>query len=622
MSESAQDKNIRNMRNQRGPGRGPMMGRPVEHAKDFKGSLKRLLTYVAEHKVTIGIIFVMAIISSFFGIIAPKVMAKAMDILYDGFVGMVEGQPVSIDFNKILKILVILGLLYLSNALFHYLQSYIMAGVSQNIIYKMRKEVDEKLTRLPIRYFDKNSRGDILSRMSNDIDNIGNTLQQSAIQIITSVVTVVGVLVMMISISPVMTLVVILSIPLIMIVSMGVAKQSQKFFKKQWASLGDLNGHIEEMFTGAEIVKAFGYEQKAVDIFNRENEKLYEESRKAQFVSGIIMPLTNAINNMAYVGVCIIGGLKVINGSISFGDVTAFVQYQKQFSQPIIQTANLMNVLQSAVASSERVFEILDEAEDEETSNNYVELDEVKGEIVFDHVRFGYDEEKTLIKDMNVKVKPGQMVAIVGPTGAGKTTLVNLLMRFYEIQGGSITVDGVDIRDIRREKLRNIFGMVLQDTWLFSGSIYDNIVYGSETDDPNEVIGAARAAHVHRFIKTLSKGYDTILNEEGTNVSQGQKQLLTIARAMISNPDILILDEATSSVDTRTEALIQEAMERLLSGRTSFVIAHRLSTIQNADIILVMKDGDIIEQGTHNELLNKNGFYAELYNSQFVPMSR
>jgi len=622
MSESAQDKNIRKMNNQRGPGRGPMMGRPVEHAKDFKGSLRRLLSYAKEHTITICIIFVMAITSSCLGIIAPKVLAKAMDILYDGFIEKINGGSVSIDFNQILRILFVLALLYIGNAVFNYFQSYIMAGVSQKIIYNMRKEVDEKLTRLPIRYFDKNSRGDILSRISNDIDNIGNTLQQSAVQIITSIVTIIGVLIMMLSISPLMTLVVIASIPLIMVISMGIAKKSQKYFKQQWGTLGSLNGHIEEMFTGAEIVKAFGYEQKAIEKFNKENEQLYEESRKAQFVSGIIMPLTNVVNNMAYVGICIIGGLKVVAGSVSFGEVTAFIQYQKQFSQPIVQTANLMNIIQSAVASSERVFEILDEAEEADTSENYVKLDNVKGEIVFEHVKFGYSEEKTLIKDMNVSVKPGQMVAIVGPTGAGKTTLVNLLMRFYEIQGGSIKVDGVDIRDIRREDLRNIFGMVLQDTWLFSGSIYDNIVYGSDTDDPNEVIGAARAAHVHRFIKTLSKGYDTILNEEGTNVSQGQKQLLTIARAMISEPDILILDEATSSVDTRTEALIQEAMERLLSGKTSFVIAHRLSTIQNADLILVMKDGDIIEQGKHAELLEKKGFYAELYNSQFVPMSR
>ncbi len=600
-----------------GPGGPPGMV-PGEKAKDFKGSFKRLMRYIGAHKRVIIVVFLMAVTSSLFGILTPKVLSGAMNILYDGFVGATDGKGIIIDFARIKKILVILSVLYTLNAVFSYFQQYLMAGVGQKVIFCMRKEVDEKLTRLPIQYFDNNARGDILSRMSNDIDNVGNSLQQASVQIISAIITIIGVFFMMLSISPAMTLLVLLTLPLIMLVTMFVAKRSQKYFSKQWETLGDLNGHIEEMFTGATVVKAYGYEEKAIEQFKEENAKLYEQSRKAQFISGIIMPLMNAIGNLSYVLICIVGGMKVINGSISFGDVTAFIQYQKQFSQPITQTANMMNVFQSALASAERVFAILDEEEEQETSENYQKLGDVKGEIVFEHVKFGYQEGDVLIKDMNIHVKPGQLVAIVGPTGAGKTTLVNLLLRFYEINAGKISVDGVDIRDIRRNDLRDVFGMVLQDTWLFSGTIYDNIAYGSPQVLENEVVGAARAAHVHRFIKTLSYGYDTILNEEGTNVSQGQKQLLTIARAMISNPSILILDEATSSVDTRTEVLIQRAMEKLLEGRTSFVIAHRLSTIKGADLILVMKDGDIVEQGTHEELMHQGQFYAELYNSQFA----
>ncbi|MBO4902759.1 MAG: ABC transporter ATP-binding protein [Lachnospiraceae bacterium] len=597
---------------------GPPGSRPVEKAKDFKGSLKRLLTYLGAHRFLILIVFVMAILSSLFGVLSPKVLARAMNILYDGFVTIIGGTRPEIDFAAIAKILGLLAVLYLLNAAFSYLQSYIMAGISQNVIYRMRREVDEKLTKLPISYFDQNARGDILSRITNDIDNIGNTLQQAAVQVITSSVTVVGVLVMMIYISPLLALIVVLSIPLTMLITMGIAKKSQKYFTKQWNDLGNLNGHIEEMFTGASVVKAYGYEDEAIRKFCEQNDALYENSRKAQFISGVIMPLTGTVNNLSYVLICIVGGMGVINGTISFGDVTAFIQYQKQFSQPITQMANLMNVLQSAVASAERVFELLDEQEEEERAELVEKPQAVRGEVVFDHVSFGYSPEKTLIKDMNIHVQPGQLVAIVGPTGAGKTTLVNLLMRFYEIGSGSIRVDGIDIRDLKREDLRDIFGMVLQDTWLFSGTISDNIAYGSPVKDQAKVREAAQSAHIHRFIKTLSEGYDTILNEEGTNISQGQKQLLTIARAMISQPDILILDEATSSVDTRTELMIQKAMEKLLKGRTSFVIAHRLSTIRNADLILVMRDGDIIEQGTHEELMGKPTFYAQLYNSQFA----
>ncbi|MCR5269215.1 MAG: ABC transporter ATP-binding protein/permease [Lachnospiraceae bacterium] len=597
---------------------GPPGSRPVEKAKDFKGSLKRLLKYLGVHKLSIFIVFVMAILSSLFGVLTPKVLSRAMNILYDGFSEIIAGKAPVIDFDTILKILILLGILYFLNAGFNYLQGYIMAGVSQKIIYRMRREVDEKLTKLPISYFDKNARGDILSRITNDIDNIGTTLQQSAVQVITSIVTITGVLVMMLYISPLLALVVLMSIPLTMIVTMGIAKRSQKYFTKQWSNLGDLNGHIEEMFTGASIVKAYGYEEKAIERFCEQNEALYENSRKAQFISGVIMPLTGTINNIAYVAICIVGGLGVINGTITFGDVTAFIQYQKQFSQPITQMANLMNVLQSAIASSERVFELLDEQEEEQSEELLPKPEHVRGEVDFEHVSFGYTEDKKLIRDMNIHVEPGQLVAIVGPTGAGKTTLVNLLMRFYEIGSGSIKVDGIDIRKLDRNDLRDIFGMVLQDTWLFSGTIADNIAYGSPVKDQAKVREAAQSAHIHRFIKTLSDGYGTILNEEGTNVSQGQKQLLTIARAMISRPDILILDEATSSVDTRTELQIQQAMEKLLKGHTSFVIAHRLSTIRNADLILVMKDGDIIEQGTHESLMAGPTFYAELYNSQFA----
>ncbi len=598
-------------------GGGPPGSRPVEKAKDFKGGLKRLLRYLGAYKKTIFFVIVMAVASSVFGILTPKVLAGAMDILYNGFVELIDGGKPSIDFGAIARILLVLGILYLFNALFQYLQTYLMAGVSQHMIYRMRREVDEKLTKLPIRYFDNNARGDILSRMTNDIDNIGTTLQQAAVQVITSVVTIVGVLFMMFYLSPLLALIVILSIPLTMLVTMGVARHSQRYFTKQWSDLGDLNAHIEEMFTGNGVVKAYGYESKAIDRFCERNEALYEHSRKAQFISGVIMPLTGAINNLAYVGICIAGGLGVIRGTITFGDVTAFIQYQRQFSQPITQIANLMNVMQSSVASAERVFELLDEPE-EEPVEHPVKLEKVRGEVEFSHVSFGYTEDKILIKDMNLHVTPGQLVAIVGPTGAGKTTLVNLLMRFYEIGSGSIKVDGVDIRDMERDELRDIFGMVLQDTWLFTGTIAENIAYGTGNRDQARIREAAQSAHIHRFIKTLSDGYDTILNEEGTSVSQGQKQLLTIARAMISEPDILILDEATSSVDTRTELLIQNAMTKLLQGRTAFVIAHRLSTIRNADLILVMKDGDIIEQGTHDSLMAGDTFYAELYNSQFA----
>lgn len=611
--------------------RGPMFGGPGGHgpgsamasgkAKDFKGSFKRIFGYLSSFKAILVFVFTAAILSTIFNILGPKILARAMNILFEGFVGMIKGIPGAVvDFNEIGKILAFLGILYLISSGFTYIQHYLMAGVTQKTVYKLRKEVDEKLMKLPLKYFDSNQKGEILSRMTNDIDNISSTLQQSAVQIITSIVTVIGVLIMMLTISPLLTFLTLLTLPFIMIVTLLIAKRSQKYFTEQWDTTGDLNGHIEEMFTGHQLVKAFGYENKSIHSFLDENERLYEASWKAQFISGVIMPLMNAINNLGYVFVCIIGGMKVVSGTMTFGDITAFVQYQKQFSQPIAQTSNMFNVLQSAIASAERVFELLDEEEEKELrkEEELVKPEDIKGNILFEHVKFGYSEDNILIQDMNIEVKSGQMVAIVGPTGAGKTTLVNLLMRFYEILDGKITIDGISVQDMRREDLRSIFGMVLQDTWLFSGTIYDNILYGNEKATKEEIIKAAKAAHVHHFIKTLSSGYDTVLNEEGTNVSQGQKQLLTIARAMLADPSVLILDEATSSVDTRTEVLIQKAMKNLLKGRTSFVIAHRLSTIRDADLILVMKDGDIIEQGTHESLMAFDGFYTDLYNSQFA----
>lgn len=601
-------------------GGGPVGGgMEPEKAKNFKGSLKRLLNYLSNFKGMLIFVVAATVLSTLFSIVTPKILAEVMNILFEGFMGMVQKVPgAGVDFKRIGQILLLLMVLYIISALFTYIQHYIMAGITQKSVYKMRKDVDEKLTRLPLKYFDSNAKGDILSRMTNDIDNISSTMQQSLLQIITAVTTIVGVLIMMIIISPVLTLVSLLMLPLIMIVTIVIAKKSQKYFKEQWGTTGTLNEHVEEMITGHQVVKAFGHEKKAIDKFLEENNKLYDSSWKAQFISGVIMPLMNSVNNLGYVLICVIGAAKIIKGSISFGDVTAFVQYQRQFSQPIAQTANIANVLQSAIASAERVFELLDEEEEVPAADRISKPENIRGDISFEHVRFGYSEDKILIQDMNAQVKSGQMIAIVGPTGAGKTTLVNLLMRFYELKGGMITIDGMDIKDMSRESLRSIFGMVLQDTWLFSGTIKENILYGNEKASEEEVKQVSRAAQVEHFIRTFPEGYDTLLSEEGTNVSAGQKQLITIARAMLANPSVLILDEATSSVDTRTEVLIQKAMKNLLKNRTSFVIAHRLSTIRDADLILVMKDGDIIEQGTHQGLMEQDGFYKELYNSQFA----
>lgn len=600
-----------------GPG-GPGMGAPAEKAKDFKGTLKRLITYMRPFKLQLGSVVLMAILSTVFAIISPKVMGEATTVLFEGIMGKMQGIPgAAIDFDAIGKIIVYLLGLYLLSSLFSYFQQYLMADVSQKTVYNLRKQVNDKLSRLPLKYYDARTHGEILSRVTNDMDNISSTLQQSMTQLITSILTIIGVIVMMLTISPLMTLIAILTIPLSIVAITSIAKRSQREFVRQQKELGMLNGHVEEMYTGHKVIKVFGREQKSLQQFDEINERLYEAGWKAQFISGVIMPIMSFIGNIGYVLVAVVGGILVLKGKIKIGDVQAFIQYTRQLSQPIAQTANIANIIQSTVASSERVFEVLDEAEEAPDPAHPVKIEEPKGEVSFNHVRFGYQDHAVLIEDMNIHASKGQTIAIVGPTGAGKTTLINLLMRFYEVNDGSITVDGVNIAEMRRGDLRSMFGMVLQDTWLFNGTIRDNIAYGREGATEEEIIRAAKTAHADHFIRTLPDGYDTILNEEASNISQGQKQLLTIARAVLADPAILILDEATSSVDTRTEIYIQKAMNELMKGRTSFVIAHRLSTIKDADLILVMNHGSVIEQGTHEELLAQGGFYADLYNSQF-----
>ncbi|WP_243896058.1 ABC transporter ATP-binding protein [Paenibacillus sp. F411] len=591
---------------------------PVEKPKDFKGTFRRLAGYLKPHRGKLLLVLAAALLSTLFGILSPKILGEATDVLFDGWKA-IQGDPAaSIDFAALQQILLWLGGLYLLSSVFAYIQQYVMAGVAQRTVYDLREEVDHKLSRLPLKYFDARSHGETLSRVTNDMDNIASTLQQSLTQLITSLVTLVGVIVMMLWISPLMTLVVILTLPLSVIVTISVAKRSQKQFADQQKHLGQLNGHVEEMYTGHRVVKAFGREKQSIQEFDKVNDKLYEAGWRAQFISGVIMPLMMFIGNIGYVIVSILGGILVTRGSITVGDILAFIQYSRQFTQPITQLANIANVIQSTIASAERVFEVLDEEEEiPEAAGLQQTAAPVRGEVQFRQVAFGYKPDQLLVEDMNVSVAPGQMVAIVGPTGAGKTTLINLLMRFYELNGGAITIDGTDITDMKRSELRGLFGMVLQDTWLFNGSIRDNIAYGREGASEDDIVTAAEAAHADHFIRTLPDGYDTVLNEEASNISQGQKQLLTIARAILSNPSILILDEATSSVDTRTELYIQKAMKQLMQGRTSFVIAHRLSTIKNADLILVMNKGRIVEQGSHEELLAQEGFYADLYNSQF-----
>ncbi|MDR6123275.1 ATP-binding cassette subfamily B multidrug efflux pump [Bacillus sp. SLBN-46] len=603
-----------------GGGFGPMgMGMPVQKAKDFRGTLRRLIGYLRPYKLQLLSVLLTAMISTVFAIVSPKIMGKATTKLFEGLMMKIKGVPgAKIDFDYIGQIIILLIGLYLMSAIFAYIQQYIMAGVAQKTVYNLRNEVEEKLNRLPLKYFDSRTHGEILSRAVNDVDNISTTLQQSLTQLITSVVTLIGVIVMMLSISPLMTLIVVVTLPLSFIATAKIAKKSQQFFKKQQKSLGQLNGHVEEMYTGHKVIKVFGHEKKSIEQFEGINEKLYQAGWKAQFVSGMIMPLMSFINNIGYVLVSVAGGILVTKKAIEIGDIQAFIQYTRQFSQPIAQTASIANIIQSTVASAERVFEILDETEEIPEAVEALIIDSPKGDVAFENVSFGYKENELLIENMNIEVERGKKVAIVGPTGAGKTTLINLLMRFYEINEGKILIDGIDIRMLKRAHLRSFFGMVLQDTWLFNSSIRDNIAYGREGATEEEIISAAQAANADHFIRTLPEGYDTILNEEASNISQGQKQLLTIARAILANPAILILDEATSSVDTRTEVQIQRAMNHLMKGRTSFIIAHRLSTIRDADLILVMNNGSVIEKGNHAELLASGGFYADLYNSQFT----
>lgn len=598
----------------RGPG---AIAVPAEKAKDFKGTLKRLGRYLKPHKGPIILSFFMACFGTVFSIFGPKVMGLATDSIYDVVVERLNGNSIPMDYLYLRNILILLAGLYVLYSLFTYLMQFLMVNIAQKTVYNMRKEVSEKLTRLPLRYFDTNTHGEILSRVTNDIDNISNTLQQSLNQMITSIVSMVGIVIMMLTINWMLTLVTLVTLPLSVFITSLIAKKSQKHFKDQQKTLGMLNGHIEEMFTGHKVVKAFNYEGKSQQEFDRLNEKLYYSGAMAQFISGTIMPLMTFVGNLGYVIVAAVGSIFVSGGTLTLGGIQAFIQYSRNFSQPIIQIANIANVIQSTIASAERVFEVLDEEEEVPESSN-MEIEKVNGRVTFEHARFSYDKNKELIRDLNINVQSGQTVAIVGPTGAGKTTLVNLLMRFYDIQGGKITIDGHETRELSKISVRNLFGMVLQDTWLFKGTIRENIAYGRLGASECDVIEAAKTAYADHFIRTLPDGYDTILNEEADNISQGQKQLLTIARAILANPQILILDEATSSVDTRTEKYIQKAAERLMKGRTNFVIAHRLSTIVDADLILVMNDGDIIEQGNHQELMLRKGFYYELYTSQFL----
>ncbi len=659
-----------------GPGGGPggPMGRgvPTEKAKDFKSGIKRLVSYLGTHKVALVIVFIMAIGSAVFSIFGPKILGEATtelfkptmakmeafsglkEILPEDVVTQIENGEVSedelqsvimqnidmtdpqqvavlqqaftqfqaasqlkIDFDRVAQILLWVLILYAISGLMSFVMNWIMAKTSQQIVYDMRRQVDAKLSRLPLKYFDSRTHGEILSRVTNDIDTVSTTLSQGLTQVITSVTMVVGIVVMMFTISWLITLVCLIVLPMSFILVQIIVKRSQKYFRGQQAEIGHINGHVEEMYGGHLVVKAFGKETDSVEKFDEINERLYAVGWKAQFLSGIMMPAVNFISNLSYVAVCVVGGVMVINGQISVGDVQAFIQYSRRFTQPITQVAQIANVLQSTVAAAERVFEVLDEPEmPADSHENTIEYP--KGSVRFEHVNFGYNPDVTVIKDMNLDVKPGDVIAIVGPTGAGKTTLVNLLMRFYDVDSGRIFVDGVDIRTLPRDELRHQFGMVLQDTWLFGGTIRENIRYGREGATDEDIYRAAKMAHADHFIRTLPQGYDTVLNEEASNISQGQRQLLTIARALLADPPILILDEATSSVDTRTEAYIQNAMIELMKGRTNFVIAHRLSTIKNASTILVMNDGRIIEQGNHAALMEQNGFYADLYNSQFV----
>ena len=597
----------------RGPGAGMV---PGEKAKNFKGTVGQLIKYMGRYKIGVLVVLIFAVASTVFSIAGPKILGKATTELFNGLVAKVSGSG-SINFDKIGKILLFLLGVYLLSAACSFIQGWIMSGITQKVCFRFREDISKKINRMPMKYFESRTVGEVLSRITNDVDTLGQGLNQSVTQLITSVTTLIGILIMMLTISPLMTLIALVILPVSGILIGLVVKASQKYFVAQQKYLGKINGQVEEVYSGHNIVKAFNKEEDMQKEFDETNAVLFQSAWKSQFLSGMMMPIMTFVGNLGYVAVAVVGGMQVISGNVEVGDIQSFIQYVKSFTQPITQVAQVSNMLQSTAAAAERVFEFLGEEEEDLTVEHPVKLEHVEGSVSFEHVKFGYDPEKIIVNDFNCKVNPGQMVAIVGPTGAGKTTMVKLLMRFYDVNSGSIKVDGHDLRDFNRADLRENFGMVLQDTWLFKGTIMENIRYGRLDATDEEVIAAAKAAHAHHFISTLPGGYQMELNEDASNVSQGQKQLLTIARAILADNPVLILDEATSSVDTRTEERIQKAMNNLMKGRTSFVIAHRLSTIKDADLILVMKDGDIIEQGNHEELLNRKGFYAELYNSQF-----
>ncbi|MGC4117286.1 MAG: ABC transporter ATP-binding protein [Myxococcales bacterium] len=600
---------------------GPMgrMGMSFEKAKDFKGTLRRLLGYLRPLRWTLAAVALMTLLGTLFGVLGPKIMGHATTAIFEGVKARVAGVPgAGVDFGGLAHTLVLLAGLYLFSAAFTYLQHYVMAGLAQRLVLDLRRDVSAKLSRLPLRFFDGHSHGDVLSRVSNDVDTIGNTLQQSLAQVLGAVISIVGTLVMMLTISPLLTLIGLLILPVVALLTRAIMGRSKGFFAGQQKALGELSGHVDEMVAGHTIVKAFGREQASLRAFEEINRRLFESGWKAQFVSGLLMPLIGVISNLGYVAVCVVGGVMAARQTLAVGDIQAFIQYLRHFSMPIAQTATIANVIQSTVASAERAFELLDEAEELPDAPAARRLDAPRGEVRLSEVRFSYTPATPLIEGLNLHVQPGQTVAIVGPTGAGKTTLVNLLMRFYELGGGTIALDGVDLRELQRGPLRSHFGMVLQDTWLFQGTLRENIAFGREGATEEEIVAAAKAAHADHFIRTLPEGYDTPLNEDATNLSQGQRQLLTIARAILADPAVLIFDEATSSVDTRTELAVQRAMQELMRGRTSFVVAHRLSTVRDADLILVMNEGRIVEQGRHGELLARKGFYAELYESQFA----
>ena len=600
-----------------GPRRGPGAGAPEQKAKNFKNTTKKLINnYLSKYKLALIVVFIFAIGSTIFTIVGPKILGNATTEIFNGLVSKLSGGS-GIDFGKIAQILLTLLSLYIISALFSFIQGFTMTSVSQKLTYKIRNDLAIKINKLPMKYFDKKTHGEVLSIITNDIDTLSMNLNQSITQIITAICTLIGILIMMFSISWQMTIISLVALPISILFVKQIVGKSQKYFKKQQDYLGHVNGQVEEIYSGLNVVKVFNGEEKAESEFRKANKELYHSGWKSQFLSGLMHPIMNFIGNLSYAAVAVVGGYLAIQGTITVGNIQSFIQYNKQFTQPISQIAQISGMLQAMVAAAERIFEFLEEQEEEETSKGTIDTSKLNGNVEFKNVHFGYDPEKTIINDFSAKVKQGQKIAIVGPTGAGKTTMVKLLMRFYDVNSGEILVDDHNVKDFTRGELRKMFGMVLQDTWLFGGTVKDNIKYGKEDASDDEIIQAAKAAHVHHFIKTLPKGYNSILNEESSNVSAGQKQLLTIARVILTDPKILILDEATSSIDTRTEIQIQKAMDNLMKGRTSFIIAHRLSTIKNADLILVMNHGDIVEQGTHDELLAQNGFYADLYNSQF-----